>query len=153
MRRKVTPEMEERILKLLATGMYTYDQILRIIESEFGVKLSAMSISYLKGKIKKYMTKDFLHMLQKEQEVDINLKRTSLSRCLEIALELSEKTLQKLREKEKKSGLTRQDIRLMNEIVDRLIRIRASLSAEVVVTKETFPTEYLKKKYRIKKTI
>lgn len=155
MTKKINDATEQFIFEQLAKGL-TYKEIVSAVRREKGINISIMAISHLKERIKKYITSDFEKELAKEQRMDLDLKRSSLNRCLEISLDLSERYLLRLKEKDDKYGLDPKDIRVLNEITDRLIKLRSILSAALVLSKElSFPAQAIKlrEKYRLEKKI
>jgi len=148
---KITSDIEDMILHMLGAGI-SYEKIVERIEQERGVRLSVMAISHLKAKIKKSITRDAWTEMHAEQGVELDIKKASLDRCLGIALELCERHLKRLKDKDDEQGiLESKDIRLLNEIIDRLIRLRSILVAQITTSGELeFPMEALREKYNIK---
>lgn len=150
MTKKIDSSTEAYILELMAKGL-TYKDIVKAIKREKGIDLTIMAISHLKTRIKKYITKDYANALAVEQQIDLDLKRSSLSRCLEIALELSERNLMRLRALPE---MDKGEIKMLNETIDRLVKLRSILHAQMIMSKEIqFPAAALTQKYEVKKSV
>lgn len=149
---KITPKIEDFIIQKIAIGI-PYKRIVERVKDEFGVSLTVMSISNVKKKIKEVMTSNFVTALDEEQKIDLDIKRSSLNRCIGMALELSENVLINLKAKQEQEELSRGEVRTLNDIIDRLVRMRTILEAQKTLTKEIeFPTtKEIRQKYKFSK--
>lgn len=144
--RKVTPEIERKIVELIGKGI-VYNDIRDVVRNKFGVKIGVMTISNIKKKHTKITS------LENEEDINYDVKRQRVSNSMDIALELCENHLKRLQKREKDfDGLTHQDIRLLNDMIDKLVKVRKVLTTEIVMSKELmFPAESLRAKYQLKK--
>lgn len=142
---KITPEIEQKIIDLIPK--LRYEDIVKVIKNQFGIDLTIMAISHVKKKIMKTGS------IENLQDPDIEAKQASISKSMELALDLCERVLMKLDEKERhQNGLEPNDIRLLNDTIDRLVRIKKVLTTAVILTKEmSFPAEEMRQKYQLKK--
>jgi hypothetical protein len=149
---KITPQMEERIIELLGRGII-YKNICETIKKEYGIDLSMMAISTLKGKIKREITKEFYEENDKEAEFDLSLQKASLTTCLSISLDLCEKHLKRLKIKEEnQNGLDNIDMKMVGEIIDRLTRLKAILYATITSSGSMeVPFSKLAQQYKVEK--
>lgn len=151
--KKISPEMEDFILKGIGANI-TYREIVKEVKEKFGISLSVMAISALKKRVMESITTEFHDELKKERKVELDIKRESLSNCLSMGLELCENELYELMDKQDTKGLTRSDVNKFNSIIDRVIKMKSILTAEVEFSTEgEFSMDKIRKKYKIKKRV
>lgn len=141
--RKITPEIEQRIVELLPKKKYS--DIVDNIRDEFGVELTEMAVCGVKERNTKRIS------LRNAENLSLGEEQDKLIHSINMSLDLLENRLEYLKNKEKEQGsLEHDEVKELNEIVDRLCRLKREINVNVVATKElSFPTKELRKKYGI----
>ena len=146
---KLPPEKQIEVLKIIKNGG-SYGDAKKYLKEKYDIGVSTVAIHKLVHRTKEYMTPEFLTSQMDENKKSDLAIASSLTATLEIAMEMYEDMMNRLKEKYDSGDWNRSDFLMFDKISDRLMKLRTIMFPSVNISKEiSFTKKDVGKEYHV----
>jgi len=130
-KKKLSAEQQNEIIAMVKQNI-PYPQVVKYLYDKHGIKITTMTVSNVVRGFKKFLAQQ----LPAERQEEIADLETPIEKMLKEAVQIYQKIMSDLKLNINTFNSRKEDVRLFNDVVDRLSRLRQILSAENVFKKE-----------------